>query len=65
MVWIYGGAFQMGGPGYYDGSGLASLQDVVVVCLSYRVGVLGFISFGPDSKCPGNNGMLDQVRGLE
>jgi len=65
MVWIYGGGFQMGGPGYYDGSGLASLQDVVVVCLSYRVGVLGYISFGPDSECPGNNGMLDQVRGLE
>jgi len=64
MVWIFGGGFVMGGPGYYDGSAMSAHQDVVVVCLSYRVGVLGFISFGKDSKCPGNNGFLDQVRGL-
>ena len=55
----------MGGPGHYDGSALASLQNVVVVFLSYRVGVLGFIDFGLDSNCPGNNGLLDQVRALE
>ena len=65
MVWIYGGSFTTGGPGKYDGSGLAVLQDVVVVSISYRVGVLGYISFGKDSKCPGNNGMLDQVKALE
>jgi len=65
MVWIYGGGFVMGGPGYYDGSAMSAHQNVVVVCLSYRVGICGFISFGPDSKCPGNNGFLDQVRGLE
>ena len=65
MVGIYGGGFSVGGPGYYDGTGLAAHQDVVVVAISYRVGVLGFISFGKDSKCPGNNGLLDQVKALE
>ena len=49
LVWIYGGAFQMGGTSAptYDGARLAAEQGVVVVTLNYRVGVLGFAHAAP------------------
>jgi len=67
MVWFYGGGFQAGMTGVYDGSVLASLQDVVVVMPNYRVNVFGLMSFPPDATgCPrGNQGILDQVCALE
>ncbi|MFW6681637.1 carboxylesterase family protein [Komagataeibacter intermedius] len=42
MVWIYGGAFIMGSSAdpHYNGAALAA-EDVVVVSLNYRVGILG------------------------
>ena len=65
MVWIHGGAFQLG-------SGTTDLyapdrfmdEDVVVVEINYRVGTLGFLSTG-DDVIPGNMGMWDQVMALE
>lgn len=65
MVWIYGGGFNFGGTAIYDGRQLAGLQDVVVVTITYRLSVLGFLSFGKGSKWPGNVGMLDQVMALQ
>ena len=56
----------MGSSLCYDGSVLASLHDVVVVIPNYRLNSLGFLSLdGPDSPCPGNAGLLDQVKALE
>ena len=43
MVYIHGGGFAMGSASTHDGSALAAYQDVVVVLIQYRVGILGFI----------------------
>lgn len=42
MVWIHGGGFVMGMASTYDGSALAAFEDVVVVVIQYRLGLLGF-----------------------
>uniref|UniRef100_A0A8K9XQI2 Carboxylesterase 2b n=1 Tax=Oncorhynchus mykiss TaxID=8022 RepID=A0A8K9XQI2_ONCMY len=63
MVWIHGGGFTMGSASTYDGSALAAYQDVVVVVIQYRLGLLGFFSTG-DKYAPGNMGLLDQVEAL-
>ncbi|XP_074871784.1 bile salt-activated lipase [Carettochelys insculpta] len=67
MVWIYGGAFLVGGSQganfldnyLYDGQELAVRGNVIVVTFNYRVGPLGFLSTG-DSSIPGNYGLKDQ-----
>ena len=43
MVWIHGGGFGIGSASIYDGSALAAYQDVVVVLIQYRLGLLGFV----------------------
>ncbi|XP_012666584.1 cocaine esterase [Otolemur garnettii] len=63
MVWIHGGALVMGMASMYDGSMLAAFEDVVVVTIQYRLGVLGFFSTG-DKHATGNWGFLDQVAAL-
>ncbi|XP_056451007.1 cocaine esterase-like [Gadus chalcogrammus] len=63
MVWIHGGGFTSGAATVYEGSALAANQDVVVVVLQYRLGLLGFFSTG-DGAVPGNLGLLDQVEAL-
>jgi para-nitrobenzyl esterase len=71
MVWIHGGAFVIGSGSqpWYDGAGLASRGDVVVVTLNYRLGALGFSYLGqlvgPELASSGNVGLLDQVAALE
>ncbi|XP_075996846.1 uncharacterized protein ces2b [Genypterus blacodes] len=63
MVWIHGGGFTLGSASIYDGSALAAYQDVVVVLIQYRLGVMGFISTD-DEHMSGNFGLLDQVEAL-
>ncbi|CAK6972602.1 Hypothetical predicted protein [Scomber scombrus] len=63
MVWIHGGGFGIGSASMYDGSALAAYQDVVVVLIQYRLGLLGFLSTG-DEHISGNFGLLDQVQAL-
>lgn len=65
LVFVHGGGWLMGGSSSYPASVITSLQDVVVVVLSYRVNALGFFSMGQGTKYPGNNGLLDQVMGLQ
>ncbi|KAL4005945.1 hypothetical protein ACER0C_005658 [Sarotherodon galilaeus] len=64
MVWIHGGGFMLGSASTYDGSPLAAYQDVVVVLIQYRLGLLGFLSTG-DEHISGNFGLLDQVEALK
>ncbi|OBS66116.1 hypothetical protein A6R68_05348 [Neotoma lepida] len=63
MVWIHGGGLVAGMASMYDGSTLAAIEDVVVVTIQYRLGVLGFFSTG-DQHARGNWGYLDQVAAL-
>nr|XP_048287041.1 acylcarnitine hydrolase-like isoform X2 [Myodes glareolus] len=63
MVWIHGGGLSTGMASMYDGSMLTAKEDVVVVTIQYRLGLLGFFSTG-DEHATGNWGYLDQVAAL-
>ncbi|XP_069802225.1 fatty acyl-CoA hydrolase precursor, medium chain-like isoform X2 [Dendropsophus ebraccatus] len=63
MVFIHGGALVIGGALMFEGSALSAYENVVVVSLQYRLGVLGFFSTG-DERSTGNYGLLDQVEAL-
>lgn len=63
LVWIHGGGLMMGMASMYDGSALAAFEDIVVVIIQYRLGILGFFSTG-DKHATGNWGYLDQVAAL-
>lgn len=47
LVWLHGGSYLTGSGSIprYDGAELAAEQDVVVVLVTYRIGVLGFPPF--------------------
>jgi len=60
MVWIHGGAFAYGTASHYPAGVLATFNDVIVVSINYRLGILGFFNI-PDTDYKGNYGMLDQV----
>ncbi|RWS08674.1 acetylcholinesterase-1-like protein [Dinothrombium tinctorium] len=66
MVWIHGGAFLRGFINFhvYDGAMLSAFGEVVVVFVSYRLGIMGFMSAG-EKQLPGNLGLLDQVFALK
>ncbi len=71
LVWIHGGAFNVGSgsQAVYDVRPLVRRGDVVVVTFNYRLGALGFLylaelmddAHGISANC----GILDQVRALE
>jgi para-nitrobenzyl esterase len=70
MLWIHGGAFQVGygGSKFIDGEGLAA-QGVVLVTINYRVNVFGFfahpeLSQESEHHVSGNYGTLDQIAAL-
>uniref|UniRef100_A0A8C9FNL0 Carboxylesterase type B domain-containing protein n=1 Tax=Pavo cristatus TaxID=9049 RepID=A0A8C9FNL0_PAVCR len=42
MVWINGGNFVFGGASRYNGSALSAYENIVVVIIQYRLGLLGF-----------------------
>ncbi|KAM8947594.1 fatty acyl-CoA hydrolase precursor, medium chain-like isoform 2-T2 [Pelodytes ibericus] len=63
MVFIHGGGLVMGGASIFDGSALSAYEDVVIVAIQYRLGLLGYFSTG-DEEAPGNYGFFDQVVAL-
>jgi len=70
LLWIHGGGNTIGTAGFYDGSGIASSQDVVVVMVNYRLGPLGWLrhaalreGVSPEEQS-GNFGNLDHVGAL-
>ncbi|XP_053202697.1 acetylcholinesterase-like [Panonychus citri] len=67
MVWIHGGGWVTGSaniPEWYDGTVLASMNDVVVVSINYRLGVFGYL-YLPEYDVPGNMGLWDQQLALK
>lgn len=71
MVWVHGGGY-VGGSNTKtttDGARLAAAEGVVVVALSYRLGVFGFFpasrDLGEGFEDSANLGILDLVTGLE
>jgi len=57
MVFIHGGAWQFGSAGMVNGQALAAHGDVVVVAISYRLSILGFLFE--------NWGLFDQLEALK
>ncbi len=73
MVWIHGGAFEMGGTAdpIYECHNLSKEHpDVIIAAIEYRVGIFGFFHLAhlPDGKdypdAP-NLGLLDQAMALK
>ncbi|MDG1946180.1 MAG: carboxylesterase family protein [Halioglobus sp.] len=74
MYWIHGGANTRGSGSIvlYEGSLLASRQQVVLVSINYRLGNFGWLSHpalrSADASLEdnsGNYGTLDQIKGLQ
>jgi para-nitrobenzyl esterase len=70
LVWLHGGWWSIGSASWplYEFDNLARDQDVVMVGVNHRLGILGFLDLsGPDDAEPdsGNVGMLDVVAALE
>lgn len=64
MVWIHGGAFTEGaGNDDWYGPDFLVQDDVLLVTINYRLGILGFFSTG-DNSAQGNYGMKDMVEAL-
>ena len=65
LVWIHGGSFDRG-IGMFPFHGPERLiegDDIIMVSINYRVGILGFMSLGIP-EIPGNMGLHDQVMAL-
>ena len=71
MVWLHGGGYTGGSPAAlpYDGANLARRHDVVVVSITHRLNVLGFIHLaeigGERFRDASNAGQRDIIAGLE
>ncbi|MBV7295628.1 carboxylesterase family protein [Corynebacterium sp. TAE3-ERU12] len=65
LVWIHGGAYSSGGgdQDVFDPRRLVEEQNVIVVNITYRLGVFGFMN-NPDRGIPANLGLLDIIAAL-
>jgi len=63
MLWIHGGGFTIGSGSDYDPVYFME-KDVVVVTFNYRLGALGFLTFGND-MASGNLGLRDQQLAIQ
>lgn len=71
LVWLHGGAFTHGSGNemWFNGDVLASTENIVVVTVTHRLGVLGFLDLRHadegGERDSANAGMLDVVQALE
>ena len=70
LVWLHGGGMAVGSASWplYDFTNLARNNDVVVVGVNHRLGILGFLDLshlGTEFADSGNVGILDIVAALE
>ncbi|GAA2207868.1 carboxylesterase family protein [Nonomuraea monospora] len=67
LFWIHGGGLLNGSANQHDGTLIAQLEDVVVVSVNYRLGVLGYLAhpaLTAEAGQSGNYGLLDQQAAL-
>lgn len=64
MVFCHGGSNQVGSASLFDGSAVASIGDVIVIAINYRLNILGFLTPGAEVM-PGNYGLHDQILALK
>jgi para-nitrobenzyl esterase len=66
MVWFHGGAYVAGGgeSSKYDPTMLAAEGDVVVVTVTYRLGIFGYLA-PPGAEAEDNLGLRDQILALQ
>jgi para-nitrobenzyl esterase len=64
LVWIHGGAYVAGAGDaeIYDPHTLAAEENIIVVSVTYRLGVLGYLGTGKPEHS--NLGVLDQISAL-
>ncbi|KAL4705264.1 hypothetical protein ACJJTC_010283 [Scirpophaga incertulas] len=60
VVYIHGGAFQIGYGNFIYPKKLVKSQNIIVVTFNYRLGIHGFLCLGTE-VAPGNAGIKDQV----
>uniref|UniRef100_A0A0K8TV97 Carboxylic ester hydrolase n=1 Tax=Epiphyas postvittana TaxID=65032 RepID=A0A0K8TV97_EPIPO len=60
MVYVHGGAYQMGFGEMITPKSIVKSKKIVTISFNYRLGVHGFLCLGTKSA-PGNAGMKDQV----
>jgi len=72
MVWIHGGGNTVGTGNTYNGHHLAGSQNVIVVSINYRLGVLGWFSHPAlrdgaqnSEDASGNFALLDMIAALQ
>lgn len=71
MVWLHGGGFEGGGSGsssWYDGANLARRGDIVIVTVTHRLNVFGYLhlaDIAPQIKADANVGQTDIVMALK
>ena len=73
MVWIHGGAFEMGGtvePEYEGHNFIQENPEVILVSIEYRLGIFGFFHLshlpdGADYPDAQNLGLMDQMMALK
>jgi para-nitrobenzyl esterase len=65
MVWIHGGSYVSGGGDYeiYDPKQFVIDHNVIVVSITYRLGIFGYLGDGVNK--PANLGLLDQIEALK
>lgn len=63
LFYIFGGEFKYGGPSI-EGPEFIMSKNIVLVMVSFRIGVLGFLSTG-DSVVSGNMALKDQVLAMK
>lgn len=64
MIFIHGGGFVVGSGSMFKSEILASVGNVIVVTINYRLGLLGFMDLDAPVS-PGNFGLWDQRMALQ
>ncbi|XP_059139066.1 cholinesterase-like [Physella acuta] len=64
FVWIHGGGFTAGSGNCVDPSPMATLGEIIVVTINYRLGALGFLTT-ENGVIPGNLGLWDQHEAIK